>query len=34
MIPPKQRGDAEATIVNALAGIGEELEGFKSAAKS
>lgn len=34
LIPPKQRGDAEATIVNALAGIGEELEGFKSAAKS
>jgi hypothetical protein len=32
LIPPKQRGDVEATIVNALSGIGEELEGFSASA--
>ncbi|MER8699454.1 MULTISPECIES: GSU2403 family nucleotidyltransferase fold protein [unclassified Mesorhizobium] len=35
LIPQKQRGDIEATIVNALSGIGEELEGFSgSSAKT
>ncbi|MER8911176.1 GSU2403 family nucleotidyltransferase fold protein [Mesorhizobium sp. M0854] len=35
LIPQKQRGDVEATIVNALSGIGEELEGFSgSSAKT
>lgn len=30
LIPPKQRGRVETTIVNGLFGIGEELEGFSA----
>lgn len=28
LLPPKQRGDFDTTMANALAGIGEELDGF------